>query len=126
MKRLLFALAALAVLAIASPPSFAAITPTPGQILARCPDNPDAKDCPPAAEDFLASRPKSPQSDAQIVNLVLKIATEASDEKVPLKVCLNAADGLRVLAAGVEDPGTAQQIIDIADALCDNIRTAAI
>jgi hypothetical protein len=125
MKRFLFALAALG-LAIASTPSFAVVTPTPGQILARCPDNPDAQDCPAAAEDFLVPRPKSPQSDAQIVNLVLKIATEASDEKVPLKVCLNAADGLRVLAGGVEDPGTAQQIMDIADALCDNIRTAAI
>ena len=64
MKRLLFSLAALG-LAIASTPTFAVVTPTPGQILARCPDNPDALDCPAAAEDFLVPRPKSPQSDAR-------------------------------------------------------------
>ena len=53
MKRLLFALGALTMLTVASTPSLAAITPTPGQILAQCPDIRQAKACTTAAESFL-------------------------------------------------------------------------
>src|SRR5690349_24504558 len=126
MKRLLFALGALAVLAMTSSPSLAVITPTPGQILALCPDIREAQACPTSATNFLTPRPKGPTSDAQIVDLVLKIAEAAQDEKVTMPVCLNAAEGLRVLATGMEDEGRAQQILDIADALCEGVRTAAI
>jgi hypothetical protein len=45
---------------------------------------------------------------------------------VTLEMCLNTADGMRVLATGMSNAGQAQQVRDIADALCDGTRTAAI
>src|SRR5690606_17586651 len=103
MKQLPFALAAISLSAVAAMPAQAAVTPTPRQILTKCPATRQAKACPASASDFLAPRPKSPESDAQIVDLVLKIAEAAQEERVQLPACLNAADGLRVLATGVED-----------------------
>ena len=126
MQRALVATASVAFLALTATPSLAAITPTPGQILAKCPDIAKAVECPARAGDFLAPRPKSAESDAQIIDLVLKIAEAAQDRRVTMPVCLNAADGLRVLAGGVQDGARARQIQDIADALCKGVRTAAI
>jgi hypothetical protein len=96
------------------------------QVLSDCPDTAQAQACTSLADRFVTAREPGPQRDAQIVSLVLAIAEAAQQPGVPMPACLNAADGLRVLADGVQNVGQAQQIRDIADALCEGIQTAAI
>src|SRR5690606_10319395 len=95
-------------------------------VLSDCPDIPQAQACPGLAEQFVDARSPGSQRDAQIVNLVLAIAEAAQQPRVPMPSCLNAADGLRVLADGVGNAGQEKQIRDIADSLCLGLRTAAI
>ena len=97
---------------------------TVGMVLAECPDIPGAVACPGVATEFLASAPTP--SDAQIVNLVLALAEAAQQPAVTMPICLNTADGLLVLADGVENDGQAAQIRDIAASLCVGATTAAI
>ena len=118
------ALGAAVLLASILPASAAVLTVR--QVLTQCPDIAAARACPAVATEFLASRAPGPASDAQIVNLVVALAEAGQTPKVPMPVCLNVADGLRVLAGGVSNAGQAQQIRDIADALCQNVTTAAI
>jgi uncharacterized membrane protein YgcG len=96
------------------------------QVTNGCPDIDQARDCPGLAEEFLSTRPMSAVSDGQIVSLVLAIAELSQVPRVSMPVCLNAADGLRVLAGGVSSPEQQTQIEDIADSLCDGTNTAAI
>ena len=96
------------------------------QVTNGCPDIDQARDCPGLAEEFLSTRPMSAVSDGQIVSLVLAIAELSQVPRVSMPVCLNAADGLRVLAGGVSSSDQQAQIEDIADSLCDGTNTAAI
>lgn len=96
------------------------------QVTTGCPDLDQARDCPALAEEFLSSRPVSPTSDVQIISLVVAIAELSQVPRVRLPVCLNAADGIRVLAGGVSTDDQQAQIEDIADALCIGTNTAAI
>ncbi|MGB3338898.1 MAG: hypothetical protein WBA73_17105, partial [Devosia sp.] len=97
---------------------------TVSEVLRECPDLDRASACPTVAQAFL-SLPNSP-NDTQIVTLVVTLAAAAQEPRVPRPVCLNTAEGIRVLATGVDSAGTAGQIRDIADALCFGIRTAGI
>lgn len=97
---------------------------TVAEVLRECPDLDRAIACPAVAGAFI-SPPNSP-NDTQIVTLVGALAAAGQLPRVPLRVCLNTADGLRVLATGVVGAGTAVQIRDIADSLCLGVRTAAI
>ena len=96
------------------------------QVTNGCPDIDQARECPALAEQFLSDRPAGPVSDGQIVTLVVSIAELAQVPRVTLPVCLNAADGLRVLAGGVSTESQQTQIEDIADSLCDGSSTASI
>jgi hypothetical protein len=96
------------------------------QVLADCPDFALAQACPSVATEFLDDRRPGTQRNGQVVNLVIAIADAAQPQTVPRPVCLNAAEGLRVLATGVTNDDQAKQINDIADALCLGNRTAAI
>src|SRR5688572_18686344 len=99
-------------------------TLTVRQVLVDCPDLLEAKACVPLAEQFLVDRaPRGPTRDGQIVNLVIAIAEAARYPKIPMLPCLNAADGLRVLAEGVSNAGEAAQIREIADTLCVDTQT---
>lgn len=125
-SRILLAGAAIGTLAgMTIPPASAAVM-TVGQVTRDCPDIDRATACPALAERFLADRPTGPTSDGQIITLVLTIADLAQQPRVTMPVCLNAAEGLLVLAGGVSDDGQASQVRDIADSLCDGARTAAI
>jgi hypothetical protein len=125
MKRILLALSAAGLLFSAAP-AFAALTTTPAQVFNKCPDDPKAQACPPTAELFVASHTPGAKTDELIVKMVLRIAEAVQDPKIKKPVCLNAADGLRVLSKGMTDLARGKQINDIADALCDKILTAAI
>ena len=123
--RMAFALFASLAAAGLSTPSAAQVISV-SQVLVTCPDFAMAQACPPMATQFLEGRNPGPRRNGQVVDLVLAIAQVAQHESVPRKVCLNAADGLRVLASGVTDVDQVNQILDIADALCLGNRTAAI
>lgn len=96
------------------------------QVTVGCPDIDQARECPALAEEFLTGRPFGPSSDGEIVSLVLAIAELSQVPRVSMPVCLNAADGLRVLALGVSNSDQQVQIEEIADSLCDDTSTAAI
>jgi hypothetical protein len=96
---------------------------TVAEVLRECPDLDRAIACPAVAQAFV-SPPNFP-NDTQIVTLVGALAAAGQLPRVPLPVCLNTADGLRVLATHVGG-GTGMQIRDIADSLCLGVRTAAI
>ena len=117
--------AALGVLTMASLPASAAVLSV-AQVTTGCPDIDQARECPALAEEFLSTRPMSRESDGQIVSLVLAIAELSQVPRVSMPVCLNAADGLRVLAGGVSSEDQEAQINDIAESLCDGTNTAAI
>lgn len=112
-------------LTMATLPASAAVLSV-AQVTTGCPDIDQARECPALAEEFLSTRPMSRESDGQIVSLVLAIAELSQVPRVPMPVCLNAADGIRVLAGGVSSSDQEAQINDIADSLCDGTNTAAI
>lgn len=123
--RMAFALfASLAAVGLSTPSSAQVISVS--QVLVTCPDFALAQACPPMATQFLEDRRPGLRRNGQVVDLVVGIAQVAQHESVPRRVCLNAADGLRVLAAGVTNVDQVNQILDIADALCLGNRTAAI
>jgi hypothetical protein len=124
MKIALALVAAFIVGGIATPSSAQVISAS--QVLSDCPDVPAAQACPGLATAFLGNAAPTTRRDGRIVNLVVAIAEAAQQPRVPRRSCLNAADGLRVLATGVTTDEQAQQINDIADALCRGSRTAAI
>jgi hypothetical protein len=118
---------------VASLTAFGFSTPSSAQVisvsqaLTECPDLALAQACPSVATEFLDGRAPGTPRNGEIVNLVVAIAEAAQQDSVPRRVCLNAAEGLRVLANGVtDDADEASQINDIADALCLRNRTAAI
>lgn len=124
MKFALALIAALATTGVSTPSSAQVISTT--QVLSDCPDVLQAEACPALAIAFLGNQGPSPRRDQQIVNLVVAIAEAAQQTNVSRQACLNAADGLRVLASGVSSPEQSTQISDIADALCAGHRTASI
>lgn len=117
---------------VASLIAFGLSTPTTAQVisvsqvLTECPDFALAQACPSVATEFLNDRRPGTRRNGQVVNLVVAIAEAAQPQTVPRPVCLNAAEGLRVLATGVTNEDQAKQITDIADALCRGNRTASI
>jgi hypothetical protein len=116
--------ASLAVLGLSTPSSAQVISVS--QVLAGCPDIPLAHACLPLASQFLADRSPGTDRNGEIVDLVFAIAEIAPQDGVPRPACINAAAGLRVLATGITIPDQANQINDIADALCRSTQTAAI
>lgn len=123
--RIAFALvASLIALGLSTPTTAQVISVS--QVLTECPDFALAQACPSVATEFLEDRRPGTRRNGQVVNLVVAIAEAAQPQTVPRPVCLNAAEGLRVLAAGVTNEDQAKQITDIADALCLGNRTAAI
>jgi hypothetical protein len=123
--RIAFALvASLVSLGLSTPSSAQVISVS--QVLAECPDFALAQACPSVATEFLDDRRPGTRRNTQVVDLVVAIAGAAQQQTVPRRVCLNAAEGLRVLATGVTNEDQAKQINDIADALCLGNRTAAI
>lgn len=123
--KLALAIIAAITLGAAATPASAQVIPA-SQVLADCPDVPAAQACPALAAAFLGNRAPTVRRDGRIVNLVVAIAEAAQQPRVPRRACLNAADGLRVLATGVTKEEQATQINDIADALCIGSRTASI
>ena len=115
----LFALGALAAPIAVQAQQFTTIS----QVLGVCPDLDQARDCPPAASGFLGT---GPRSDVEISTLALTLAQAGQFPRVPMPVCLNTADGIRVLARGANTAATARQLNDIADSLCLGGGTAAI
>jgi hypothetical protein len=123
--RMAFALiTSLAALGLSTPSTAQVISVS--QVLAECPDLSLGEACPTVATGFLQGRRPGTRLNGQVVDLVVAIAEAAQQDGIPRKVCLNAADGLRVLATGVTNEDQANQINDIADALCLRNRTAAI
>src|SRR5690349_13778998 len=116
MKLALAVIAALAGLALVSPASAQVLTVR--DVQAQCPDLASGVACPAVSSQFLENRTRGSRLNRQIVDLVVTIAEAAQQNNVPRNVCLNAADGLRVLATGVTVDEQADQIRDIADALC--------
>ncbi len=96
---------------------------TIAQVLRSCPDLDQARDCPDAAAGFLGA---GARSDVEISTLALNLAQSGRFPRVPLPVCLNTADGIRVLARGANSGATTRQLNNIADSLCLGGGTAAI
>jgi hypothetical protein len=124
MKFALALVAALSIVGAASPSSAQVISAS--QVLSGCPDLPQAQACPALATSFVSNWATSTEKDRQIVNLVVAIAEAAQQNKVSRQACLNAADGIRVLATGVSIAEQSQQISDVADALCAGNRAASV
>jgi hypothetical protein len=97
---------------------------TISQVLSECPDLAGASACVEATVGFVGA-PNSP-SDPEISTLALSLAQAAQFPRVPMRVCLNTADGIRILAQAADSDATAQQLLDIADSLCLGVGTAAI
>lgn len=103
--------------------SSAAVIQTAQDLMSVCPALSSGTGCPEGAQAYLdAVRP----SNAQIVSLVSSIAGAADTPQVPKPICLDAAQGIRVLGEGVSNSGQRQQIFVIADELCQGSSTAAI
>lgn len=92
-------------------------------LLTYCPALETGSGCPAAAEAYLQY---TNPSDGEIFELVIKIAEDADQPTVPKSICLDAAEGLRVLAGGVSSADRQQEIRNIADALCKDSATGAI
>src|SRR6476660_8413720 len=103
--------------------SSAAVIQTAEALMSVCPALSSGTGCPEGATEYLdAVHP----SNSQIVSLVSSIAGAADTPQVPKPICLDAAQGIRVLAGGVSSAGQRQQILLIADSLCRGSATAAI
>ena len=103
--------------------SSAAVIQTAQDLMSVCPALSSGTGCPEGAQAYLdAVQP----SNAQIVSLVSSIAGAADTPQVPKPICLDAAQGIRVLGEGVSNSGQRQQIFVIADELCQGLATAAI
>jgi hypothetical protein len=123
MKFALALAASLAVAGLATPSSAQVLTVA--QVTSACPDVSRAQACPPLATQFLSGRYYGASTDQEIVSLVVAIAEASQQSNVSRRACLNAADGIRILAGGVSTAEQSKQITDIADALCAGNRTAS-
>lgn len=103
--------------------SSAAVVQTAQELLSVCPALSTSTGCPEGAAQYLkAVNP----SNGAIITLVTSIADAAESPQVPKRICLDAAQGIRVLAGGVSNADQRQQILVIADELCRGAATAAI
>jgi len=103
--------------------SSAAVIQTSQELLSVCPALSSGTGCAEGATEYLdAAQP----SNAQIISLVTSIASTADTPQVPKPICLDAAQGIRILAGGVSNAGQRQQILAIANDLCKGSATAAI
>jgi hypothetical protein len=110
-------------LAFAPALSGAAVLQASAQLLSVCPDLSSGIGCPQGATIYLASGHRSNQD---IVDLVTTIAQASDTPQVPMRICLDAAEGIRVLGGGVSNLDQRQQILLIADEMCRGAATAAI
>ncbi len=99
---------------------------TRAEVLDQCPDFDMAVACPEVADAFLLALPDNRGSNEQIVDVAVAIAEAARPEPVPLEVCLDAAEGIVVLAGGLMSDGREAELLSIAGALCEREETAAI
>jgi hypothetical protein len=101
----------------------AAVIQTSQELLSVCPALSSGIGCAAGASQYLgAAQP----SNAQIVKLVTSIAEAADSPEVPKPICLDAAQGIRVLAEGLSSETQREQVLVIADDLCKGSATAAI
>jgi len=103
--------------------SSAAVLQASAQLLSVCPDLSNGTGCQEGATIYLAS---GQGSDTSIIDLVTSIAEAGDTPQVPMRVCLDAAQGIRVLGGGVSRLEQRQQILLIADEMCRGAATAAI
>ncbi|PXA98123.1 hypothetical protein DMC47_10345, partial [Nostoc sp. 3335mG] len=97
---------------------------TVGDVMRECPDLTRAVACPPVAARFI-SAPNNP-SDTELTSLVLSLAQAGQFPRVPMRVCMDTAEGIRVLATAANRSATRRQITDIADSLCLGTATATV
>lgn len=110
-------------LAFAPAVSSAAVIQTADALLSVCPALSTGTECAEGAADYLAA---ANPSNRQIVRLVTSIADAAESPRIPMRICLDAAQGIRILAGGVSNGDQRQQILLVADDLCRGAQTAAI
>lgn len=93
-------------------------------VLSICPDN-TTTPCVPAVQSFISQQPASTQRDADLLALVAQLAGVAQDPTTTHPMCLDIADGIRAAGEAVQNGAQAQEIQDIADALCEGGTTTA-
>jgi hypothetical protein len=70
------------------------------------------------AEEFLQSLPSGGQSNQQIFDVATAISDAVEPETVPLEVCLDAQEGVKVLAAGLKADGREAELLARAADMC--------
>ena len=93
-------------------------------VLSICPDN-AATPCVPAVQSFISQQAAGSQRDADLVALVVQLAGVAQNPSTTQPMCLDIADGIRAAGEAVQDGAQAQEIQNIADALCAGGATTA-
>jgi hypothetical protein len=100
---------------------------TRAEVLAECPDFDRAMACPGVAEEFLQSLPSGGKSNQEIFDVAIAISDAVEPETVPLEVCLDAQEGVKVLAGGLKADGREAELLARAADMCmDDTVTGSI
>ncbi len=91
---------------------------TRAEVLAECPDFDRAVACPGVAEEFLLSLPDGRRSNQQIFDVGVAISDAIEPETVPLEVCLDAQEGIGVLAGGLVSDARRAALLALAAEMC--------
>jgi len=124
-KSFIAALSAAAFMMVGAIPAQAQlVASTIPAVLSICPDN-AATPCVPAVQSFISQQAAGSQRDADLVALVAQLAGVAQNPSTTQPMCLDIADGIRAAGEAVQDGAQAQEIQNIADALCAGGATTA-
>jgi hypothetical protein len=82
--------------------------------------------CEEATKEFLGLQDAGPARDKDIISLVELLATAAQNPNITRPQCIELQRSVRLLANGVSEAATKQQVKDIADALCEGRITASV
>ena len=94
-------------------------------LLLLCPDI-AANRCVPVVRSFVAQQRGLPP-DAELVRLVSALADVAQAPRTTMRMCLDIAEGIKVVGEAVADGEQRDAIMSIADSLCgDTLSTAAV
>ena len=93
-------------------------------VLSICPDDSQTV-CVPTVQEFIGQHPAGSQRDADLLALVVQLAGVAQDPSTTHPMCLDIADGIRTASGAVQNGAQAQEIMDIANALCEGGATTA-
>ncbi len=100
---------------------------TRAEVLAECPDFDRAIACPGVAEEFLLSLPSGRRSNQQIFDVGVAISDAIDPETIPLEVCLDAQEGIHVLAEGLVSDGRRAELLALASDMCgDQMVTGSV